>query len=215
MDLAALRGSVRDLTGFHMSSLVSDARIDAAVNEAYMQVLAAEPWSWLVDESSILVSPSSVTATLTGCRQVLSVALTDGSRSWVLDRSSRTSGDWLEPHEQDPVRWALVQPDTLLLNPEPLKTYTGTVQFIRREDPLGSGDSPVFAAEYHQMLAYGAAAIVLVQENDDTNRAQAYSGMFGDYLMRMRGDDNYSNLSAVQMGVKPRARSRRFLSWGG
>ena len=102
-----------------------------------------------------------------------------------------------------------------LLSPEPLKTYTGTVQFIRREDPLGSGDSPVFGAEYHQMLAYGAAAIVLVQENDDTNRAQAYSGMFGDYLMRMRGDDNYSNLSAVQMGVKPRARSRRFLSWGG
>lgn len=215
MDLAALRSSVRDLTGFHMSSLVSDARIDAAVNQVYMQVLAAEPWSWLVDSDSSTVSTSSPSATLTQCRQVLSVTLTDGSRSWVVDRSSRTSPDWLEPHETDPARWALVQPDEVLFNPEPTKTYTYTIQFITRGAELGSSDEPVFQDEYHPMLAYGASALILVQENDDTTRAQSYSGMFTDYLLRMRGDDNYSNLSAVQMGVKPRARSRRFLSWGG
>jgi hypothetical protein len=203
------------MTGFHMSSLVSDARIDAVINEVYMQTLAAEPWSWLVTDATGTITQASPSASLSDCRQVLSVTLTDGSRSWVVDRSSRTSPDWLEPVETDPVRWALVQPDTVLFNPEPSKTYTYAIQFVTRGDELTSTDSPVFAAEYHVGLAYGAAALILVQENDETNRAQAYAGMYQDYLLRMRGDDNYSNLSAVQMGSKPRTRARRMLTWGG
>jgi hypothetical protein len=202
------------MTGFYMSTLVPDSRINSALNEVYQQVLAAEPWSWLVSQAFVPVSPLSPSVTLEQCRHVLSVALTDGSRSWVTDRSSRTSPDWLEPVESEPVRWAFMQPDTLLLNPAPTKSYDVHVQFVARGLDLTVVGTPVFAPEYHTMLAYGAAALLLVQENDETNRAQTYSAMFTDYLSRMRADDNHSSLSAVQMGSKPRARARRYLTWG-
>lgn len=214
MNLAALRDQVRELTNFRMTSLVSDARIDAAVNEAYMQVAAAEPWSWLVSSSTATVSPSVPTMTLASCRQVLSVTLNDGTRTLLLDRSSRTSPDWLMPAGTVPQLYAFVHPNQLLIQPVPDKAYTCTVQFIARVASLGAADSPVFNSEYHLMLAYAAAASLLVQEVDETSRAQAYAAIYVDFLDRMRADDNHTTLAAVQMGSKPRVRPRRRLTWG-
>ena len=214
MNLAALREQVRELTNFRMSSLVSDARIDAAVNEAYMQVAAAEPWTWLVSSSTATVSPSSPAMTLASCRQVLTVALSDGARTLLLDRSSRTSADWLVPSGTVPALYAFVQPGQLLIQPVPDKAYACTVQFIARVAALGASDSPVFASEYHAMLAYAAAASLLVQEVDETSRAQAYASFYMGFLDRMRDDDNHTSLTAVQMGAKPRIRPRRRLARG-
>ena len=214
MNLAALRSAVRDLTGFRMSSLVSDARIDDAVNEAYARLCAAESWSWLVSSSTATVSPSAVSMPLSGCRHVLTVTLDDGNRRLLLDRASRMSPEWLDPAGSTPALYAFVPSGTLQIQPVPDKAYTCTVQYISRPASMASTDAPVFNAEYHMALAYAAAASLLVQENDETNRPQAYLAFYADFLDRLRIDDNRSSLAAVQMGSKPRARSRRYLAWG-
>lgn len=211
MNLLSLRSTVRDMTGYMADTLISDARIDAAINEALVEVFDAEQWPQFVAMANVTTTANSPTVTVPGSiAQVLDVWLS-GERT--LDRAGRGSAAWFEGRLGVPEQWANgATTAQVSLYPTPDSTYTVTVAYRQTPVLLASGtDVPWFPAEFHIMLAYGAAARLLVQEGDETNRAQTYSRQFMDYLARLRERLIVGPTGPTVMGRQRRVRPQAWL----
>jgi hypothetical protein len=227
VNLTQLRAKVRDLTGIYTTDLVSDARVDDAINEVYSEVLDFEEWPFLRATTYLRANPGDRHVGLgVDAKKVLDVRVEaeleasvpfayDNRRARVLRERSELAADWLGDGSGTPTDWVWDGADTIRLYPTPHGAEALTVRYVQRVEILGDDEAtPIFDTEFHAALAYGAASRLLVQENDDTNRPAAYLAQFGAYLNRMRSRYQHQDPKAFVMGGAGRTRRRRWLSQG-
>lgn len=221
MNLSELRAYVRDLTGFQLSTLVSDARVNRAVNETLYHLAGLEDWTWLRTASDYTGVTGQTTYGLTGFSQVARVVVRTGTGTHdfvELERLGAQDPRLITSEDAEPRYYAVTGGSTPEIQVWPAGRLGGReIVVYGKVSPVSLAadvDAPTFRPEHHSVLAYGAAARLLVQENDDTPRGQTYASEFMDVVERMRMADRSVGSQSFVMGSRPRSRRRNYLSWG-
>lgn len=178
MNRAELRERVRVLSGVLMDTLMSDPEADAFVNQAYLTVCGLAEWSFLYGTQGHLAAE-----TVPALGRVQDV-LHDGR---TLQRRSLVDLDRFPPSRRQGAPWAWAPQGDSEVRIFPAPTAgTVTVRGWTTPAPLASDtDEPVFAVEFHDVVAYEAAASVLEAEGDDSGRTERYRGEVQSFLDRM------------------------------
>jgi hypothetical protein len=114
--------------------------------------------------------------------------------------------DLLLDEEGEPRLYARVEDRAIRLWPTPKDAVTLTIRGQVEFEPLETEqDEPVFAEQFHPVVAYRAAARVLAEEGDDSGRSESYQLDAGSYLQRMQ--DYYmktNDISLIRIGSRRR-----------
>lgn len=185
MNLAALRRRTRRLSGMHSPDLLPDADLDDLVNEVYLDALSVEDWPFLRDEQTVPLVAGTSTYTLTPPLRTVASALVGGERLW----PTVTTEMEREPAGRDgePVAYARTKPDELVVYPTP--DAPGTISLVGQKAPTpleADTDEPGFDSDFHVLLAYEAAARLLIEEGDDSGRVEGYQRESGAKMESMR-----------------------------
>ncbi|MGH3442123.1 MAG: hypothetical protein ACRDUY_08790 [Nitriliruptorales bacterium] len=223
MDLTALRTRVRNLSGVQMTTILDNAELDTFLNAAYHEFLRREQWPFLRVTATFSTVASTAeyavpqAAGSIDIRDVWEVIVDDDGSVPLRERTEAELDEWYDDDDVDaPREYARIDHDTLRLRPIPDAVYTVTVKGRRVSPSLVLlTDEPLFRAEYHEGLAYLAAAKVLRREGDDSGRADvyeaeaaaAYRDMVADY---MRGHDRQTIIMGGRRSnrIYPRLRWR-------
>ena len=190
MRLSEIRDRVRSLTGIRLESLRSDDNIDAVINEAYQEIINLESWPFLVDETNVNVSAgaNSFTAPV-AFAEVNSLSYSDSFS--VQSRMRQTTLDELDRLDQSstgsPQLYARVDGGTFRFWPTPEEP----VEFLLRGKLEVSGltsdsSEPIFAPQFHPVLAYRASSRILGEEGDDSGRSEFYQLEANTFFLRMQ-----------------------------
>lgn len=184
-----LAARVRQLTEHDLPELLSDADVLALLNEVY-----AEMWGLFVWPSTISSVDLSVSA---GASSVSGVPDNRGVYQVLVKPVG--GGDWLPARQRSvgPVDWTdrtgfptefIAQSDgSLLLWPTVDADVVVRVYYIVPPVPFADLSSVfAFHDEFAPAVAYGAAARLLAQEDDDSGRIAAYQREYEALLQRMR-----------------------------
>lgn len=192
--LADLRAQVRSLTDMRQTTLVPDEDVTAFLNEAYREFLGSREWPFLESIRTLSVPAGSHTAALAvgDADRVLEVTWTDGKVSVPLSpltAQQAAAADITGTGRTGTPHWyrapQLGRAGALELFPTP--TAAGTVLVTVSAQPAdlaADTDTPVFAAEFHAVLAYGAACLLLSREGDDSGRTSTFAGQAGAITKR-------------------------------
>ena len=165
--------------------LLTDAVIEAAVNEALQEIAAEHDWPWL--EASETITTVAGTDTY------------DVDSEWVRTRHLKPSDDLplerypivmlddlfpLPTTSGRPVAFAIEQ-SQLVLRPIPDRVMTLTHRFYKAEPELdGDMDVPLMPAQFHPAIAELATHIVLKRSREDARSAAALES-YGRWLSKM------------------------------
>lgn len=202
-----------------MTTLWSNGDIDAAIQQAYLDILESEDWTFLNAEETIATVIGTAEYALPTLKTVQGVAvLTGGKRG---DLRSRSLASMDERHFEDYASNGFPQEYTfnddrsgIIVHPTPDAVYTLNVRGRALVPSLSGNDAnvPIFDAEFHHVISLAAAIDVLEQEGDDSERSQNYLARADTILGRMF--DRYQldhDESKIQMGGRrDRHRARRF-----
>ena len=186
MNLQELADRARALSGIRLQSIRSDEQVEQVVNESYQEILGLQPWPFLRGNATVALSEGQATFTLPDdFRTLTAVLLTMGSDT---ERLKQTTVDVLDEYEQDngePAFYARVTDREIRVWPPPRTAATVEVKGQLQYDLLGGSRTPVFAEQFHPILAYRAATRMLVEEGDDSGRSESYQLEAAGYLARM------------------------------
>jgi hypothetical protein len=184
VDLAGYRARVRRLTGLRLESLLTDADLDATVNETYAELAGMYPWPQFHFEDSEPVTAGDARVTLPAAVRSLSSVVLDGER---LRQTTRDELDRLDDEDGLPFAYAMVSERELVLYPTPDEDGTLELRGQRIANRLQHDkDVPLFEVEFHPVIAWVAAARLLAEEGDDSGRREAYASEAAELLGRMR-----------------------------
>jgi len=143
-------------------------------------------------------------------RTLTSVLLTMGSDT---ERLRQTTIDVIDEYEQDPGETAFYARETdrvIRLWPPPRNEAIVEVKGQLEFELLRGSSEPVFAEQFHPVLAYRAATRMLVEEGDDSGRSESYQLEAGGYFQRM---EKYylssGDVGLIRMGSSRRGRHAR------
>ena len=190
MNLGALRDRARALSGIRLQTLREDDQVDLVLNEAYQEVISMSQWPFLRGSQDFSVqSGQQVFELPVGFSEVTSVTYVDdlGNRT----RLNQTTADEIDrlsaDEEGDPFFYARVSDRSFELWPIPNKPLQFTVKGKLVVEPLrGDSDTPVFVEQFHPLIAYRAASRMLMEEGDDSGRAEMYQAEAANLFLRMQ-----------------------------
>jgi len=211
VNLQELVDRARALSGIRLQSVRSDEQVEQVVNESYQEVLGLQPWPFLRGNSTVSVAAEAVSFTLPDSfRTLTSVLLTMGSDTV---RLKQTTVDVLDEYEQEPGDTNFYARETdrqIRLWPPPRDAATVEVKGQTQYTLLNGSDEPVFAEQFHPVLAYRAATRMLVEEGDDSGRSESYQLEAGGYMQRM---EKYylasGDIGLIRIGSSRRGRLAR------
>jgi hypothetical protein len=192
----------------HSPDLLTDQELYDLIGEVYLDVLTVEDWPFLRVEQTVTLVDGQADYDLTSpMRMVTSAVVSDGERLYPVLPSEMER----DPADDDgePVAYARLDENTIRVYPTP--DASGTVTMVGWKQPTlltASGDTPVFEADFHSLLAYEAAARLLIAEGDDSKRAEGYQREAGAKVEAMR--QRYLRLHDSGMVVMGGRRRRRF-----
>ena len=168
MNLREMEWRTRSLVGVDESAArFTPVDTREAVNDAYMDIVEAQDWSWLRSEQTVDTVADEPRVTVDPPLQAVhGVQRDDGfvlaPRDWI---EHRRHGD------RDPAKpreYARVDPDTVELWPIPDGVYTLTIAGSMVPAPLVEPtDEPLFDGQYHRAVPLQAAAMLLGRFPDD------------------------------------------------
>lgn len=212
MNLSDLVARTRSLSGIRLESLRSDEQIEQVINESYQEVLGLYPWPFLKSSSTVALTAGAETFTIpTTFRYITGVVLEMGDHT---ERLKQTTLDLVDEWDADevgePLYYARIDDRTVRVWPAPEDAATVTVRGQLEFAPLGSGDSPQFAEQFHPVVAYRAAVRLLQEEGDDSGRSEAYQFDAASYLQRMEKFYMSSgDIGLIRMGSQRERRRAR------
>jgi hypothetical protein len=221
MDLAALRARVRSLTSILSPSVLSDAELDAFINEAHNLLCLAADWPFLVHVASVSVgtNDSEVVVPLPAGRsaqRLLDVfgQTEQGAKPWQLfERAQPTISETGAAYPRE-YEWVPATA-TLRLFPTASRSYVLRVRAVL--DPtvmVAGGDVPLLPAPYRHGIAYMASALILEREADTTGRVEAYQVRAGGVIEEMRRLLLTSSRTTAMIGSRvSRRRTARRQVW--
>lgn len=190
MNLSEIRDRVRSLTGIRLESLRSDDSIDAVANEAYQEVINLESWPFLIDEATASVQAGDTSfESPVGFAEVNSLSYSDSFS--VQSRMRQTTLDELDRLDQSstgsPQLYARVDGRAFRFWPTPEEP----VEFLLRgklevENLTSDSSQPIFAPQFHPVIAYRAASRILGEEGDDSGRSEFYQLEANTFFLRMQ-----------------------------
>lgn len=231
MNIIDLTTRVRQLTGVYSSDVVPQELIYGWINEAYAEVSRERDWDWLeITEVQALPAWTVAPQHSTGAHIV---QLENGTRR-IISAYLVSSGGEVEEMIQVPtlndiepsasgVRYDVNYTGEVRIAPEQDATKSVKIRYSRSNLvmlPYESGEfgeipvgSPVFANEFHTILAYRAAINVLAFIADDTKRADFYASEYDRMLDGMVNmyelDHDYRSFQLGQDGVE----TRKYFPW--
>lgn len=218
MNLSELRTRVRRLTGIRDTDYLSDAEVDATVNEVYRELAGADDWPFLMRTHEVATVAGTAEYALPATFRRFTSANIVGSERRALDQRPAIELDALDTVDDDEPEWFAQVADAsgqrILLWPTPDAVYTVTLRGYVEVDDLSAGTSPVWSEEFHPLIAYGAAARLLAEEGDDSGRAERYEAELRDALGRMM--QRYTSVMdrrSFVMGGRGVRRSRRLAAY--
>jgi hypothetical protein len=186
VNLADLVARTRSLSGIRLESLRSDEQIEQVINESYQEILGLYPWPFLKGSSTVSVAAEAETFTVPSTFRWLSaITVTMGDSK---SRLKQTTLDLIDEWPDDigePEYYARVDDRTVRIWPAPEAGATVEVRGQLEFAPLGAGDEPEFAEQFHPVVAYRAAIRLLQEEGDDSGRSEAYQFDAASYFQRM------------------------------
>lgn len=182
MTLQDLVERTRSLSGIRLQSIRSDEQIEELINEAYEEVLGTHPWPFLRGTSTIAVNSNEYDAQLPETFRYISGVICEEVR---LKQTTLDELDRLGPEDGDPQFYARVNDRTLRLYPAPENPVVLTVRGQLGFEQLKGNAQPIFADQFHPVLAYRAANRLLAEEGDDSGRSESYRADAAGYLRRM------------------------------
>jgi hypothetical protein len=200
--LAQLRRFTKDLSGMYDGS-ISDAMINAFINDAYFELASARDWDWL--EANIEVPVPAFTSgkhtinLTSGTRRILDAVLVspEGTVKRMIQVPTLSDvSDW-----DNEVKYDVTVSGVMTFAPEQPTDYTVRVRYMTAAPTLGESDSPAFLYQFHKILAYRAAVKILVASKPDDPRIGIYSGEYQsmyDSLLAMYELDHDTFI--IQMG---------------
>jgi len=221
--LSDLRAEVRRRTGVDMPTLWADVDIDRAIQQANLDLMSQEDWTFLrlaTTVATVAATPTvAISALATPVNEVYGVAIVTGDNRGDLRQVTLRSKDSRHedavPDAGFPQEYSLSDDRTgLVLYPTPDAVYTLQVRGRKTVADISGLDTnvPVFDAEFHLILALMASVDVLEQEGDDSPRSENYIARAENILDRMRRRYQVSHDEArIQMGGRrDRNRARRY-----
>jgi hypothetical protein len=211
VNLQELAERARSLSGIRLKSIRSDEQVEQVVNESYQEILGLQPWPFLRDEATRTVNLGDNSFTLpTGFKYLTSVVLTmDGSSK----RLQQTTLDVLDEYDDEPGEPSLYARETdrvIRVWPAPRLSAQVEVRGQLNIAPLAGNTPPVFAEQFHPVLAYRAATRMLVEEGDDSGRSESYQLEAAGYLSRMEKFYLASgDIGLIRIGSQRRGRHAR------
>jgi hypothetical protein len=216
MNRTALNAHVRSLTGTYSTDVVTDDLINTWLNESYAEVARDRDWDWLESTYSVSV-PAAVdgihTVTLpSGSKRVLSAYLVDDSGQ-TEEMVNYPELDSVRPTDAG-VFYDVNFSGQFRFTPEQSTDKAVKIRYTQVNPEMSSGtDSPVFADQFHVMLAYRAAVNVLMFISDDTNRSEFYLAQYQSLLLGMYDlyelDHDYRTFQLGQKGSE----TRKYYPW--
>lgn len=190
MDLVALRSRVRSLANVLIEEVLPEADLDLYINEAYQGLCVSAPWSFRYAEETLATVAGQELYALPGSLVEVSwVSSPDDGPRRLLRRRRADQLERFPDHRADqavPWGWANAGDGQLRLFPAPDAVYSLTVAGWTVPAALSAGtDEPVFADEFHPVVAYEAARQVLQREAADDSRAERFLAQVGWWVSRM------------------------------
>lgn len=211
MNLQELADRARALSGIRLQSVRSDEQVEQVVNESYQEVLGLQPWPFLRGESTIALDAEQDTFTLPDTfRTLTAVVLTMDSDKYRLRQTTVDVLDEYEDEPGEPAYYAREDDRTIRVWPAPRNAASVEVRGQLQFDLLSGSNEPVFAEQFHPVLAYRAATRMLVEEGDDSGRSESYQLESAGYLGRM---EKYylasGDIGLIRIGSSRRGRYAR------
>jgi hypothetical protein len=187
VNLSDLVARTRSLSGIRLESLRSDEQIEQVLNESYQEILGIQSWPFLRGTATVALAAEASTLTLPSTfRYLTGVVLSMGDRDYRLKQTTIDQIDeWDADEVGEPTYYARVTDRQLRVWPAPEASASVLVRGQLEFDPLGPGDEPLFAEQFHPVVAYRAATRLLQEEGDDSGRSEAYQFDSASYLGRM------------------------------
>lgn len=189
MNLSDIRDRVRALTGIRLDTLRSNDQIDAVINESYHEVINLSSWPFLVSsQTASVVSGQETFQTPTGFSEVTSVYFEESSGAKTrLQQTTVEELDTMEDQGGLPFFYARRNENTFELWPTPDVALTFNIRGKLAVNNLSADSSePVFAEQFHPILAYRSASKILAEEADESNRSELYQNEAGAIFARMQ-----------------------------
>lgn len=194
MNISQLRAQTRNLTGIQSTDLLSNAELDIYLNEAYYEICRSHDWPFLLNKTTINITPGTETYALPADvvgPNIASVAIlsNDNNRRQLHIRSrismDRTSGP-LPISKPTEYYW---EDSTIGFWPLPSQAETVTIRYFTLPDLLSDANpTPIIPSDYTNAIAYGAAVRILMKEADDTDRGKGYNDYFHELIDGLRSD---------------------------
>jgi len=207
---------VRSLANIYSTALLSDAEINAALQEANVEVALVREWPYLTEVTTVTTVAGDATYPLpVDVHAVLQVTVRDGARrvlsaTTVFDADADAGNSYLTA----PIFYRFDEAaGELVLYPSPGGAEELTVVYQRKATVLdGDTDSPDMAAEFHPVLAYRAAAQLLLDKRGDAKKIEVLAGSYAAYIERMR---RHYVISSDRAPVRLALRRPRWVRWLG
>lgn len=218
MNRAQLRDRARHLAAIPHTTLLPDARLNDYLNEALAEINRSQDWPFLYAERTISAVVGQDTYPLPAdARALRSVSVREGSRlrRRVLEPLSEVEFDALGGIDSTGIpAYYTVRGRDLVLYPAPNAPEQLTVRVhLTARELLIDTDEPAFRPEYHVAVAYMAASLALLRENDDSGRIDTFRERAATLVLDMVRDyrERRDETAIVLGGRRPAAtrRSRR------
>lgn len=169
MTLAQMRTALQ-ARGYATDTATSQTE---AINTRYRALAGKRRWPWLEAQNATLVTVANnavvSTAAITDLLWIDAVRIESTTEFWELEYLSPQEFRELEHRDRDgqrPANWTQIN-GTLRLWPRPDRVYTVTVDYLKDPPDLSAdGDTPLFAATYHDLLVWGAIIDIAFRERD-------------------------------------------------
>lgn len=210
MNLTELRERTRRLSGIRSTDLLTDADLDATLNEVYREIAGVVDWPFLYLDASVVTVAGEPRVAVPAARKITSVYVSSPVEAALAQVTPEQLDTLPSEDEGEPSVFAVVATagvPELHLWPTPDTVYTVSLRGYADVVDLTAGDEPVWAAEFHPLVAFAAAARLLAEEGDDSGRMGMYGQEVTSALSRMRS--RYMQ-AASQRGFQMGGRSRKW-----
>lgn len=192
MNVGQLQSALQAL-GYPTATNATPTQI-VMLNSAYRDVLGGERWAFLEKEATVTCTPNQNAqsySTITDLLLFSAIRITGQPN--LENREPQVMRDMisedLTPHIGTPRYWSLIA-GQIYLYPAPSQAFTLTVDYIYSPPDLAvAGDTPVFPAQFHDVLVYGAAWLYAQRERDIYS-SETWQAEYTRRLMRMRQSYN-------------------------
>ncbi len=201
---------VRTLTEKTATDIYADADFIKQINRVNGEIWRRARWPWTYATTTItLVADTSTYALPSGSRWVDTVRELDSTRNVLLRGRSDEPDDW-PTRSGTPYEYRVSYNGTSGLNelvvwPTPAVAGSLKVSYVKAPTTLTSSDTPAFPAEFHDALAFGAAARILTEEVDISGRIQQYQAEYQALVEDMRKNSLRPNIRPFVIGSRRRA----------